>query len=99
MAHRGNDLQQLVQEVEGIRYHCYNGIMTKQQLKDILDRVPSWPQDRQQEFAEIALEIEAEMRGEYTATPEELEAIDEGLQGEAASEQEVEAAFATFRRA
>jgi hypothetical protein len=38
------------------------------------------------------------MKGEYRATPEELEAIEEGLQGEAASEEEVETAFATFRR-
>jgi hypothetical protein len=29
---------------------------------------------------------------------EELEAIDEGLSGEAASEEEAEAAFAAFRR-
>jgi hypothetical protein len=72
--------------------------MTRQQVKDILDRVFSWPQDRQEELAEIALEIEAGLKGEYRATPEELEAIDEGLQGEAASEEEVEAAFATFRR-
>jgi hypothetical protein len=36
--------------------------------------------------------------GGYYATAEELDAIDEGLQGEAASEEEVEAAFAAFRR-
>jgi len=72
--------------------------MTKQQLKEILDRVPGWPQDRQEELAEIALAIEAGMKGEYHATPEELEAIDEGLKGEAASEEEVERTFATFRR-
>jgi hypothetical protein len=73
--------------------------MTKQQLKEIFDRIPSWPQDRQDELAEIALEIEAEMTGAYHASSEELEAIDDGLEGEAASEAEVEAAFAMFRRA
>jgi len=54
---------------------------------------------RQQELAELALEIEAEAAGEaYAATPEELAAIDEGLAGEAASDEEVAAAFAKFRR-
>jgi hypothetical protein len=36
--------------------------------------------------------------GTYTATPDELAAIDEGLTGEAATDEEVEAAFASFRR-
>ena len=36
--------------------------------------------------------------GTYTATPDELAAIDEGLAGEAATDEEVEAAFASFRQ-
>ena len=73
--------------------------MTKIHVKEILERVPSWPQDRQQELAELALEIEAELTGaEYRATPDELAAIDEGLAGEAATAEEVEAVFAKFRR-
>ena len=74
--------------------------MTKDQVKAVLERVPTWPEHRQQELAEVALEIEAELAGtEYDATPDELAAIDEGLAGEAASEEEVEAAFAVFRKA
>ena len=47
-----------------------------------MNRVPTRPEDRQQELAEIALEIEAELAtGDYEATPEELAAIDEGLVG------------------
>jgi hypothetical protein len=73
--------------------------MTKDQVKEVLERIPSWPQDRQQELAELALDIEAELTGaEYRATADELAAIDEGLAGEAASPEEVEAAFAKFRR-
>jgi hypothetical protein len=73
--------------------------MTKDEVKAVLERVPTWPQDRQQELAEIALEIEAELAtGDYEATPEELAAIDEGLVGEAASEEEVKKAFALFRK-
>lgn len=73
--------------------------MTKDQVKAVLERVPTWPEDRQQELAELALEIEAELVGaEYGATLDELAAIDEGLAGEAASEEEVDAAFAQFRQ-
>ena len=74
--------------------------MTKDQVKAILARVPTWPDDRQQELAELALEIEAELAGaEYDATPDELAAIDEGLAGEAATDEEVKAAFALFHKA
>jgi hypothetical protein len=74
--------------------------MTKDQVKTVLDRVPSWPRERQQELVEVALEIEAELAGgAYHATSDELQAIDEGLADDAASEEEVKAAFASFRRA
>ena len=74
--------------------------MTKDEVKAVLERVPTWPEDRQQELAEVALEIEAELAGAgYDAALDELAAIDEGLAGEAASDEEVKAAFALFRRA
>jgi hypothetical protein len=74
--------------------------MTKDQVKAVLARVPTWPDDRQQELAELALEIEAELAGVgYEATPDELTAIDEGFAGEAASEEEIKAAFASFPQA
>jgi hypothetical protein len=60
--------------------------MTKDQVEAVLARVPTWPDERQQELAELALEIEAELAGDgYEATPDELRAIDEGLAGETAS--------------
>jgi hypothetical protein len=69
-------------------------------LKGVLERVSTWPEERQRELAELALEIEAAMsEGVYQPSSEELRAIDEGLSGEAASPAEVEAAFASFRRA
>ena len=56
--------------------------MTKDQVKAVLEQIPTWPEDRQQELAEVALEIEAELAGAgYGATPDELAAIDEGLAG------------------
>ena len=74
--------------------------MTKDQVKAVLARVPTWPDDRQHELAELALEIKAELADAgYEATPDELAAIDEGVAGEAVSEEEVKVAFALFRRA
>jgi len=72
--------------------------MTKDQVKAVLDRVADWPSEKQRELVQVALEIEAEITGAgYEATADELKAIDEGLAGDAASEEEVRAAFATFR--
>jgi hypothetical protein len=74
--------------------------MTEDQVKSVLARVSSWPQERRQELAELAMEIEAELAGQpYTATADELAAIDEGLAGGAASDQDVAEAFASFRPA
>jgi predicted transcriptional regulator len=72
-------------------------------LKNMLDRVTAWPEEDQEELAQIVLEIEARRHGLYHATPEELAAIDEALaavaRGEIASEEEVEAVFAKYRHA
>jgi hypothetical protein len=69
-------------------------------LKDVLERAQTWPEEAQAELAEIALEIEAALRGGvYHATPEELKAIDEADRSGTASDRDVDAAFATFRRA
>jgi hypothetical protein len=74
--------------------------MTKDQVKAVLERVPTWPEDRQLELVEVALEIEAELAGAgYHATPDELAAIDEGLAGATANEDEVKAAFALLGNA
>jgi len=78
---------------------CYCPLLTKEQVKEVLNRVSTWPQERQEELAEIALEIEACMvRGEYHATPDELRAIEDAERSGIASEEDVEAAFRSFRR-
>jgi predicted transcriptional regulator len=82
---------------------CYNDVMTAKELREILQRVETWPKEAQEELAEIALEIEAGLRGGvYHATPEELEGIDRGLkaarEGRFATDEEVEAVFAKHRR-
>ena len=74
--------------------------MTAKALKDVLRRVEAWPEEAQEQLAEIAREIDAQLTGgEYHATPEELEALDEAERSGLASETEVEAAFRTFRHA
>jgi hypothetical protein len=77
----------------------YNTIMTRDQVKAVLERVLTWPRERQEQLAEIALEMEAELGDHvYDATPEELQAVDEADRSGVASEEEVKAAFRTFRR-
>jgi len=72
-------------------------------LKDVLARAETWPPEAQEEFAQIALEFEAGLSGEYHPTAEELAGINRGLQaaaeGRFASEHEVEAVLAKFRQA
>jgi hypothetical protein len=73
--------------------------MTTKQLKTLLERAEAWPEEDQEELAQMARDIEARRSGVYKATPEELRAIDEADQSGVASDAEVEAAFRSFRRA
>jgi hypothetical protein len=71
--------------------------------KELLDSVASWPAEDQQELLEVAREIESRRKGTYDPSPEELEAIDIGIkaanEGRFASDEQVEAVRAKFRRA
>jgi predicted transcriptional regulator len=78
--------------------------MASKALKEAMRRIESWPEAAQDELAEIALEIDARIKGgQYHATPEELAGIDRGLEaareGRFATDQQVEAMFAKHRRA
>jgi predicted transcriptional regulator len=71
-------------------------------IKEILQRAEGWPESAQADLAQAALEIERELQEDtYTATPEEVAAIERGLkeaaQGRFATEAEVEAVFAKYR--
>jgi hypothetical protein len=74
-----------------------------QDVKEILRRIETWPQEDQQELAEVARDIEARRSGVYHPTADELKAIDEALgqvaRGEVASREGIETAFARFRHA
>ena len=78
------------------------GEMKTKELKAIVERAETWPEAAQDALIEIAQEIEGELKGEYHATPEELEGIDRGLraaaEGRFATDEQVEAVLAKFRR-
>jgi hypothetical protein len=72
--------------------------MTAKALQEILRRVETWPEEAQEDLAQIAREIDAQLAGRaYHATREELAALDEAERSGVASEEEVEAAFKSFR--
>jgi predicted transcriptional regulator len=72
-------------------------------LNDIVRRADAWPDSAQEELAELAREIEAEVNaGAHRATAKELAGIDRGLrdsaEGKYATPEQVEAVFAKHRR-
>jgi predicted transcriptional regulator len=78
--------------------------MTAKKLKDVLQRVETWPEAAQVELAELALEIDAELGNDkYTPTPAELAGIDRGLEaareGRFATGRQVEELFRKHRPA
>jgi predicted transcriptional regulator len=72
-------------------------------LNDIVRRADSWPEEAQEELAQLAREVEAEVNaGAYRANANELAGIDRGLRdsadGKFATDEQVEATFAKHRR-
>ena len=69
--------------------------MTKEQIRAVLDRVLTWPPDRQQDAAELLLMLEAQEGELYHPSDEEWAAIQEGLEqarrGEFVPDEEMEA--------
>ena len=69
--------------------------MTKEQIKAVLDRVLTWPPERQQDAADILLMLEAQEGEFYHPSDDEWAAIQEGLEqarrGEFVPDEEIEA--------
>jgi hypothetical protein len=57
---------------------CYI-VQMSQSMKDILQRVETWPPEDQEEFAELAREIEARRSGVYVLDHHEEAAIRQGI--------------------
>jgi hypothetical protein len=78
--------------------------MNTTDLKNLLERVQTWPEEAQDELVAVANQIENELHGrDYLATQEELRIIDAAMAsidgGEVATDTEIKAAFAKFRSA
>jgi hypothetical protein len=69
--------------------------MTREQINAVLEAVRTWPQEDQEELAEIAREIEARRTGVYIMSDGERAAVREGLdqarQGEFIPDDEMDA--------
>lgn len=76
--------------------------MTKEQIRAVLDRVLSWPPERQQDAVEMLLLLESQEGELYHPTEEEWAAIQEGLdqarRGEFVPDEEMEALWKRFRQ-
>jgi len=77
--------------------------MTAADLKNLLERIQTWPEEAQNELVAVAAQIESELQGDgYTATQNELQVIDEAMAsldaGEFATDAEVATAFAKLRK-
>jgi predicted transcriptional regulator len=81
---------------------CYVSLMTKTEIDAVLDRVKTWPPERQEDAVRVLLELEAASSEVYQLSDEELADIEEGLReierGEVASDAEVAALFSRLRR-
>jgi hypothetical protein len=68
--------------------------------KTILEQVASWPEEDQEELAEVAREIQARRTGVYIMSDDERTAVDEGLgqirRGDFVSEKEMESFWKRF---
>ncbi len=89
--------------LEGYSVHAMVHAMTTD-LKNLLERVQTWPEEARDELVAVANEIESELRGQsYLASREELRIIDSAMAsidgGEVATDAEIKAAFAKFRSA
>ncbi len=71
--------------------------MTKEQVKEVLDRVLTWPQERQEDAAQMLLALEAREGELYHPDDGEWTAIQQGFaqakRGEAVSAEEIAALF------
>jgi hypothetical protein len=73
--------------------------MTRDQIKEILDRVLNWPPDDQERVARFVREVE-ERRAADDITEEEWKIIEErAARRDLASDEEVERLFSRYRSA
>ena len=57
----------------------YNGAMTKDQVKEILDRVLTWPPKRQEDAARFLREMAAQDASPYRITDQQVGEVSAGV--------------------
>jgi hypothetical protein len=71
--------------------------MTKDQVKEVLDRVLTWPRERQEDAAQMLIALEAREGELFHPSDDEWDAIEEGVaqakRGDAVSADEIAALF------
>ena len=76
--------------------------MTREAIKAVLERVLTWPKERQEEAAAILLLLEAQDGESYDPDDEEWAAVQEGLaeaqRGEFVPDEEIEALWNRYGR-
>jgi predicted transcriptional regulator len=76
--------------------------MTRGEIEAVLDRVRTWPIDRQVDAARILLRMEEIDAGEIELSDEDMAALDEAEaeieRGEVASDEEVRALLEQYRQ-
>ena len=75
--------------------------MTKTEIEQVLERVRTWPPERQEDAIRVLLELEAQGTSVYILTDEERAEIElsmeEARRGEFATDGEVAAVFNRYR--
>jgi hypothetical protein len=72
--------------------------MTREQVKEILDRVLTWPVEEQEKIAELVCLVEQLRAGDDDITDEEWEIIEQrAARRDLATDEEVEEVFNRYR--